>query len=156
MTTPPQDARGPLRERKGPPQGRTAGSPARWLPLAAVLGLVATAALGPILAGLLRSHGDGLMPQCMILNSTGLYCPGCGGTRSILALLERDLATAARYNALFVFGGAGLLVLAALGWWRRGRVPAWAHLILLCVVCTVMLLFAVLRNLPAFTFLAPP
>lgn len=156
MTTPPPDAQEPPPVQGSPSQVPAAGSLARWLPLVAVLGLVAFTALGPMLAGLLRTHGEGLMPECMILNTTGLYCPGCGGTRSILALLERDVATAARHNALFVFGGAGLLILAALGWWRRGRVPAWAHLILLCVVCAVMLLFAVLRNLSAFTFLAPP
>ena len=31
--------------------------------------------------------------DCFIHSATGIYCPGCGGTRSLLALVRLDLVT---------------------------------------------------------------
>lgn len=46
-----------------------------------------------------------LLPQCPFNTVTGLYCPGCGITRSITALLQGDPLAALRYNAApFVLG----------------------------------------------------
>ena len=39
-------------------------------------------------------------PRCYFNELTGLYCPGCGGTRCAYALLHGDLAQAAAYNLL--------------------------------------------------------
>ena len=97
-------------------------------------------------------------PVCQFHRLTGLNCPGCGGTRALYALLHGHLATALRDNALLV---GGTFFLAARGGWLaaekiRGRAageifPAKFLLPLLMV----MLVFAVLRNLPAFAFLSP-
>lgn len=43
--------------------------------------------------------GSGIW-QCPIHALTGYYCPGCGGTRALLALGRGDVATAAHQNAL--------------------------------------------------------
>lgn len=100
----------------------------------------------------------GFYPECQFHRLTGLNCPGCGGTRALYALLHGKLANALRDNALFV---GGLIFLALRGAWFglntfRGRAsgeffPAkflWALL-------GIMVVFAVLRNLPAFSFLSP-
>jgi len=34
------------------------------------------------------------VPACIIYKETGLYCPACGGTRSVLALLHGDIREA--------------------------------------------------------------
>ncbi|MDR0273091.1 MAG: DUF2752 domain-containing protein [Clostridiales bacterium] len=37
-------------------------------------------------------------PRCNFNYFTGLLCPGCGNTRSVLALINGDIITALRYN----------------------------------------------------------
>ncbi len=41
------------------------------------------------------AHG---LPGCIILKTTGFYCPGCGATRAVLALLRGRFLTAIKYN----------------------------------------------------------
>jgi hypothetical protein len=100
----------------------------------------------------------GFFPVCQFHKLTGLNCPGCGATRAVYALLHGDLMTALRDNVLVVL--ALVAGPARVGWlglarWR-GRpagalVPtSWAWALLF-----VALVFAVLRNLPAFSFLSP-
>lgn len=100
----------------------------------------------------------GFYPLCQFHRLTGLNCPGCGATRALYALLHGDFVTALRDNALFVLGSAGLglrgIWLAA-GTARRQPVgelfpKQWAWPLLIIAV-----VFAVLRNLPAFWFLSP-
>ncbi|HEY1787152.1 MAG TPA: DUF2752 domain-containing protein [Verrucomicrobiae bacterium] len=97
-------------------------------------------------------------PVCQFHLLTGLYCPGCGATRASYQLLHGNILTALHDNALFVIL---LPILAARGIWFLNRQrrcqpvrffipPAslWTFLVLAVV-------FVVLRNLPAFSFLAP-
>jgi hypothetical protein len=97
-------------------------------------------------------------PACRFHQLTGLNCPGCGATRACYALLHGDIFTSFRDNALFVLSLPAVLLrgawLAVARWQRRPAGPlvtanwAWA-------ICLVALVFAVLRNLPAFAFLSP-
>lgn len=101
-----------------------------------------------------RTH----LPLCLVNHLTGLECPGCGAIRAVHALLAGDLLLSLRSNALIIaalpLGGAGLGLWAV----RRARglptdlMPS--PRVLLALVA-VAVLFAVLRNLPAFWFLAP-
>jgi len=97
-------------------------------------------------------------PVCLFHQLTGLNCPGCGGTRALYALLHGHFSTALRDNALLV---GGISVLALRGIWFAARricgrsngalFPAnWLWPLLVIVV-----VFTVLRNLPAFAFLSP-
>lgn len=38
------------------------------------------------------------MPKCYYLSNFGIYCPGCGNTRCIAALLRLDIISAFRFN----------------------------------------------------------
>src|SRR5664279_1548131 len=44
----------------------------------------------------------GFYPICLFHELTGWNCPGCGGTRSVYALLHGNVALALKDNALFV------------------------------------------------------
>jgi hypothetical protein len=100
----------------------------------------------------------GFYPICLFHALTGWSCPGCGGTRSLYALLHGDWRLALKDNALFI-----ILLAAAVarGIWfaakriRRQPVGNFLPANFLWVLLAVAVIFTVLRNLPAFTFLSP-
>lgn len=90
------------------------------------------------------------IPPCPTYRLTGLHCPGCGTLRATHALLHGHLRAAVAYNVLWV---TLIPTLAAISIPRfRPRAPwiPWAFL-------AILLLYAVLRNLPWWPFylLAP-
>jgi Protein of unknown function (DUF2752) len=97
-------------------------------------------------------------PVCQFHRVTGLFCPGCGATRATYQLLHGNIVAALHDNALFVLS---LPVLAARGLWvwnrqhRRQPVRFFIPPVALWVFLVMALAFVVLRNLPAFSFLAP-
>lgn len=103
------------------------------------------------------------LPPCPLHALTGLYCPGCGSTRMLFYLVHGSPYLAFRENPLAmvvlpgVLYGLGRQLLAPLratqSMIRPGRIrPGWAT-----AFCVVVVLFAVLRNLPyaPFNALAP-
>lgn len=138
-----------------PPTPR-APHPRRWAaPLATAVG--AAAGCGLLVA--VDPGESGPYPVCPFRLLTGLWCPVCGSTRAVHALLHADLAAAAAYNVLLVLAvpvaGYAWMVWASprLGGPRlpRPRIApgVWWGLL------TVALAYGVLRNLPAFSVLAP-
>lgn len=101
------------------------------------------------------------LPVCPLFALTGFACPGCGLTRGFHALFHGDILTAVDFNALIPFWVLVLvyvfvsLVLLAV----RGRgLPMWlASPKFLGAFVILLLLFGVVRNIPAypFTFLFP-
>jgi hypothetical protein len=102
----------------------------------------------------------GFYPTCMFYKTTGLLCPGCGTLRAMHQLLHGHIEAAFHFNALLV-SSVPLVAWAciraareraankpALAWIR----PAWLWLGLV-----VLVLFAILRNLPGASgyWLAP-
>lgn len=98
-------------------------------------------------------------PRCVFHAASGLECPGCGGQRALHQLLHGEVATALRYNALFV------LMLPVGGWflfravWQQisGRtlLPQFSHHRWPWVMCGLVIVFGILRNLPGFEWLRP-
>lgn len=94
---------------------------------------------------------------CYLHEWTGFYCPGCGLTRMVQALLAGQIALAFRQN------GAALLVIAVWLCYSVGRFfgrPRWCRsesvtFWLLMGSVAVMVLFSILRNLPAGWMLRP-
>ena len=96
---------------------------------------------------------------CLFQAFTGLYCPGCGTTRALHALVHGDIATAFAMNPL-LFVLAPLL--GAVLWHASGRhlpLPRAAVALLLGPWFWLALIggYWLLRNVPAwpFTMLAP-
>ena len=123
-----------------------------WPPPRLLLGLAALPS-----ALLLRSVDpavSGLFPPCAILTITGWYCSGCGTARALHALSHGHFLAAFQLNALAVVV-APLVLLAIAGdrtdvFRRLGSRAIW-------MLLAVIVLFGVLRNIPAWPFdlLAP-
>lgn len=121
--------------------------------------LIAALALLLVVAGLFRFNPaeHAFYPQCYFHHVTGWQCPGCGGLRAMHQLLHGHVLAALQLNAFAVFALplCGWLLLREFLTRRDGRVrrfvsPRWVW----CGLA-VLLVFAVLRNLPAFAFLSP-
>jgi hypothetical protein len=118
--------------------------------------LALLAAAGAAVVYLFNPAEHGFYPVCYFNLMTGLYCPGCGAMRAMHQLLHGNVVEAARLNLLL------LITLAALAWsgvrfavnrrhgqpWRIPPSWVWGYLALSTV-------FALLRNLPEFRWLAP-
>lgn len=98
----------------------------------------------------------GFFPVCPLYAMTGFACPGCGLTRGFHALFNGDILGALNHNALlpafaFVIGYFFVsLVLSAV----RGRGLSFRIFQPKLVVGFLIagLIFAVLRNIPAYPF----
>jgi len=105
-------------------------------------------------------HHGGSYGYCPWLMLTGTYCPGCGGLRAVNDLGHGDLAAAASSNLLLVVSIPVVVALwgrTVLDRWRGvvRRVDARRHVLLAVAFVAVALLFAVVRNLPFGSWLAP-
>src|SRR6516164_3101803 len=127
--------------------------PPRALPVAAVIALVAAAS---VVLFLFDPGHYRFYPRCLLYQTTGLLCPGCGSLRALHQLLNGQVLAAIHYNALLVLATpiAAWLTVRSLIRSRRGQPqslefhPAW-----MWVALAAVFLFGVLRNLPfAHTF----
>ncbi len=96
---------------------------------------------------------------CIFHERLGFYCPGCGVTRMLFALLELDFKAAAQSNLLILLLSPFLLFFAAKhiyetvkdGKSETGKVEAVFYI----VAFVLTIVFVVLRNTERFSFLAP-
>ena len=127
---------------------------------------------GPLLTGGLTAgmvlalhfrdpHSSGSWGTCPWLFLTGQYCPGCGSLRAVNDLSNFDVVGALSSNLLFV-----AMVPLLVFWWARWTQRAWSGAPppdrsgghsgrWIALAAVVMIGFAVLRNLPAGSWLAP-
>ena len=132
-------------------------SPARKNPTLLAVGALAIIAVGGMLFWFNPAQYR-FYPFCFFHELTGLHCPGCGGTRALHQLLHGHVATALHLNALVMISLPLLMWLGisfAVGKAKpqsaaRPISPKWFWLLL-----ALALIFAGLRNLPAFAWLAP-
>ena len=126
----------------------------------ALLGLLATVAVGAAVLWQFDPNVAGNpLPPCPSLWLTGLFCPGCGTTRALHALLHGDLPDALAMNPLMVLSlpAVAVLLAQALDVLPKPLEPLARRLANARAWAVVVIGYAVLRNLPwpPFSWLAP-
>lgn len=92
--------------------------------------------------------------KCLWNEMTGLYCPGCGITRMLIAMIQLDFYQAFRYNPflfLLIIFGIVYILYSLFKFKKIERINSK----LLFVILIITILFGVLRNISCFSFLAP-
>jgi hypothetical protein len=96
------------------------------------------------------------VPTCIVKLTTGLDCPGCGGTRAFYYLMHGNLSQAVRYHAPAVFA-APFLVWLYVGWvvkrvWGKQIPTPTIGPRTLSAFLVAWAVFSVVRNLPFAPF----
>ena len=91
-----------------------------------------------------------MLPECNFYKWTGLYCPGCGDTRAVIALMNGDILLSLRQNALIV-----VLLLISIALYielflkvvfeKRFKSPI-LNLKFLCIFLILFAVYSVVRN----------
>jgi hypothetical protein len=100
----------------------------------------------------------GFYPVCLFHRWTGLNCPGCGGTRAVYALLHGHFQRALKDNALFIVSlGATAIWSVRFAFQKLRKQKAALSLPpgILWAFLAAAIVFTVLRNLSAFSWLSP-
>lgn len=93
---------------------------------------------------------------CVFYEITGLYCPGCGITRLCISLFEGDIYQAFRYNPIIFIDVPIIFILFVLNiLFKDKKSIKKITNILIIILAVITVIFGVLRNIPAFGFLAP-
>lgn len=94
----------------------------------------------------------GIGIPCPIHALTGLYCPGCGISRMMLALIRGDFGDMFRYNLVLPFilpVLAVLIVYDEVKYIRYGSIVAGKiHNSICIIIIAVLLVYGVIRNIP--------
>jgi hypothetical protein len=96
-------------------------------------------------------------PKCVFHQATGLHCPGCGGTRAVLALARGQWLLAIRSNPMLILGVPAMLILVGLQRCRE-RAGGKASPRLALTLFAILIVYFVVRNVPSPSTspLAPP
>lgn len=123
--------------------------------------LAALACTGMAAVWLLRTFdpntAGSLFPPCPFHAITGLFCPGCGITRALHALVHFDLVRALAMNALVVLSLPLLAVMVVQGFTQRALLPKSVARVVFDGRWWIgaLLVFGIARNLPGLEILAP-
>lgn len=126
----------------------------------AIVSAAALIAAAALLYLYFTGEGEGAGIPCVFHQLTGFYCSGCGASRALRSVLHLDFYQAFRYNAVFtlalpffaVYSGALAISYIRFGKDRiSGKIPGK----ILWIFIAIALVYGFLRNVPAFSFLAP-
>ncbi|MEO5724632.1 MAG: DUF2752 domain-containing protein [Ilumatobacteraceae bacterium] len=128
----------------------------RLLPIAAWAGVAGAAV---VVATHDPASPGNHFPGCIFHSATGLWCPGCGLTRGVHALLRLNIGASMSYNVFTPF--VVIAILAALVSWtsstlgmRCWRLQPAAQRRLVVWATVLLAVYGVLRNIPAAPFRA--
>lgn len=68
--------------------------------------LLAAGGIYLFITQLFNIHFTKYLIPCLFYTITGYYCPGCGGTRAMITLLNGELLTSIRYHPVVFYAAA--------------------------------------------------
>ena len=92
--------------------------------------------------------------ECYIYKTTGIQCPGCGGTRCIQNLLKGNIISAFKYHAIFTITAIYLFVLNIIYLINRNKkeekkIMTWIYpkywYVMIWII--ILLIYTIFRNL---------
>ncbi len=101
------------------------------------------------------------LPKCPLYAITGIYCPGCGSQRATHELLNFNITGVLEQNVLYFIGllvfGYHLTVTGLRVFFKKNIYNYLYHPNTPRIILVVVILFWILRNIPAYPFnvLAP-
>jgi len=99
---------------------------------------------------LIIEHKFGIYLSCPIHKFLGLYCPGCGITRMLYAILRLDFYQAFRYNVLLfiLFFPALFLFIEYLYSTQKNKKPLYKKIPekVWVILIIILIIYAILRN----------
>ncbi len=117
----------------------------RWLRRLLLLNACLALAAAAVAVYMILLYGYGVPFRCSFADATHLYCPGCGFTRAVRALLSLDILASLGAHPFAILGVA-VIVYYELAFFSaargRGRVRAWPAI----AFAFGLLSFFVLRN----------
>lgn len=88
-------------------------------------------------------------PKCVFYSIFNLYCPSCGNTRSVIALLNGDILSSLRYNVSIIvfllFAILGYIELATLSFGKHIRLLPRRLSFYICLII-LMVIYWIVRN----------
>ena len=95
----------------------------------------------------------GKLPKfpCTFLYATHMYCPGCGSTRALMALLKGHIITSVCYNPAVLFG-VGLILYYEITvlmtiFTKKDKVYYTKSMLPVIIYVSIVLIFAVIRDI---------
>lgn len=104
---------------------------------------------------LLISQKYGIEVNCIFSEITGLYCPGCGITRMFISLFNLDIYQAFRYNPLVFIYLIFTTFYMCIQLFTKKYDRLFNNTKFLLVVLFITLIYGVMRNIEAFSYLLP-
>lgn len=108
-----------------------------------------------ILGGLITIHVynsnpyNGPILPCVFYKITGLYCPGCGMSRALNALLHKKFYQSFRFNSLpYIFAPLSLIL-----YYRYKNNKSYNFIVYIMILISII--YMILRNITYFKYLAP-
>lgn len=95
--------------------------------------------------------------KCLYKELFNIYCPGCGSTRMIKALINLEIYQAFRYNPLIFISiiiTIIYIIYNAILYLKGKKLQIPSKKTIICIII-LLLIYMILRNIPIFDFLIP-